>query len=820
MVNMASPRFGELLRRARQAAGLTQEELAERAGLSRRGINDLERGVRLRPRKDTVALLAEALGLAGDELTAFESAARGHMHQAVGPPAIAGQPNLPIQPTPLLGREREIAEVVALLRRDDVRLVTLTGPGGVGKTRLAAQVAADLSERFADGALFVPLAQLADPNLVLPTIAQTLGLRESTGLSLEDGLRNYVRTRTLLLVLDNFEHVAAAAPQVAEMLASGPAITVLVTSRVGLRLRGEKEYPVPPLALPPLIEPDQQHDAHLLYAKLAEFAAVALFLQRAQDARPDFRLTGETAPAVAGICRRLDGLPLALELAAARVKVLPPLVLLQRLQRRLPLLTGGARDLPERQQTMRATLAWSEALLQSQDQRLFRRLAVFVGGWTLEAAETVCTTPVGAVPLETDVLDGLGRLADQSLVQQQAMGESGGEPRFTMLQVIREYALEGLEASDDIGAGASETVPLRRAHAAYFLGLAEQAEPELRGPVQTTWLDCIERDHDNLLAALSWLIEHDLAEEAVRLALALWPFWHSRTYLREGQRWLEQVLALADRSLLTPVLRARLMSALGVVAHTLGQFDRADAFHSEAIRLWREIGDIDGLANAVLNRGYWHFFQLDLQQARAFAEESLALAQQVGNQLAIADALNLRAGAAVMAVPIKRAADTFLADLEECLRIWREVGDTASVASALSMLAHGEINAGRLERAKPLLAEAVATNMKMGRIGSLGPTMDGLLRVAIYAKKQPEGAMRAAQLLGAIFAWGESHGTQITSLARATSEQISSVAKDVLGEEVFAHEYLTGQHLTLDAALALAMAVVQPGPDSGDGTPP
>ncbi|HEV2235809.1 MAG TPA: adenylate/guanylate cyclase domain-containing protein, partial [Ktedonobacterales bacterium] len=373
--------------------------------------------------------------------------------------------NLPVEPTPLLGRDELMAAVSALLRRDDVRLVTLTGPGGIGKTRLANHVAAELILDFSDGVWLVRLSRLSDPSRVVPTIAQTLAVPEVAGRSIAEGLREHLAGRQALLVLDNFEQVVGAAAEVAALLETCPRLKLLVTSRLPLRLRGEHEYAVPPLRLP-------DSDGKMDVGALTQYEAVALFVQRAQSARADFAVTAANAPAIAEICRRLDGLPLAIELAAARSKLLPPEALLARLGRQLSVLTGGARDLEERQQTMRATIAWSDELLSVEERTLFRRLAVFAGGSTLEAAEAVCgATPSGA-PLEMDVLDGLSILVDQSLFQQR---EEGGEPRLGMLHVIREYALEQLEAS-------GEAEALRRAHAAYFLALAERAEPELIRP--------------------------------------------------------------------------------------------------------------------------------------------------------------------------------------------------------------------------------------------------------------------------------------------------------------------------------------------------
>ena len=425
--------------------------------------------------------------------------------------------NLPVQTTPLLGREREVAALCVLVCRDDVRLVTLTGPGGIGKTRLSVQVAAEVLDGFPDGVWNVRLSRLTDPALVVPTIATTLGLKESGATPLAEVLRGYLADKRLLLVLDNFEQVVAAASQVGELLAACPGVKSLVTSRVRLHLHGEHEYALRPLALP--------DPAHLPPPeRLSQYAAVALFIERAQAAQTDFAVTNATAPAVAEICARLDGLPLAIELAAARVKVLPPPALLKRLERALPVLVGGARNLDERQHTMRATLQWSYDLLSPEEQRLFRRLSVFVGGCTLEAAEAICIAPEGAAPLGIDVLEGLASLVDQSLLQQR---EEGGEPRFVMLYVIREFALEQLEAS-------GEAPVLYQAHASYCLNLALQAEPQLKGPQARPWLDRLEREHDNLRAALGWA--HGSGDTAVvmQLAGALKEYWYGRGRIAEG----------------------------------------------------------------------------------------------------------------------------------------------------------------------------------------------------------------------------------------------------------------------------------------------
>jgi predicted ATPase/class 3 adenylate cyclase len=396
--------------------------------------------------------------------------------------------NLPLQPTPFIGRAQELATLQPLLLRQEVRLLTLTGPGGVGKTRLALQVAAEVTEHFADGAWWVSLAPLSDAELVLPTISQTLGVRDVGEWSLLEQLKAYLRSKELLLVLDNFEQVARAAVQVADLLGGCPRLTLLVTSREPLHLRAEQEYPVSPLGLP-----DAQRQPALAASVQSE--AVALFLARAQAAQPAFRLTPANAPTIAALCTRLDGLPLALELAAPRLKLLSPQALLSRLEGRLQVLSGGARDLPERQRTMQATIAWSYELLTPAEQALFRRLSVFVGGWTLSAAEQVC--PV-AEALDLDVLEGLAALLDKSLLRQEE--DSSGERRYRLFSVLREFGLERMQAE-------GELVATREAHAAYYLALAEEAEPQVQGAGQKVWGERLGQDHDNLRAALTWWLE-------------------------------------------------------------------------------------------------------------------------------------------------------------------------------------------------------------------------------------------------------------------------------------------------------------------------
>src|SRR5829696_5077666 len=470
--------------------------------------------------------------------------------------------NLPLQLTPLIGREREIDEVCRRLRSPEVRVLTLTGPGGAGKTRLALQTGADLLEEFEDGVFFVSLATIIDPELVPSTIAGSLGLKEGAGQSLTETLEGYLQQKHLLLILDNFEQVLEGAPVVGELVRACPRLKVLTTSRIPLRLYGEREYPVPPLELP-----DPVHLPSL--ERLTQYEAVRLFVQRARAVKPDFEVTNQSAPAVAEICVHLDGLPLAIELAAARTKLLPPQALLSRLSNRLKLLKGGARNLPARQQTLRATIDWSYDLLTEEEKIFFGRLSVFSGGHTLEAAEEVCD-PEGNL----DVLEVVGSLLEKSLLRREQGAD--GEPRFVMLETVHEYAREKLEES-------GEAEEVKRRHAEYFVALAEEAHPELKGQDQLEWLQRLEAEHDNTRAALTWALRQEKVELGLRLAGALQRFWWTRGYDSEGRRWLEGALAMDGRGSVES--RAMALAGVGALASHQGDFDRAEEALVEGLEL-------------------------------------------------------------------------------------------------------------------------------------------------------------------------------------------------------------------------------------------
>jgi len=570
--------------------------------------------------------------------------------------------NLPLQRTAFIGRESEAADLRQLLERADVRLVTLTGPGGIGKTRLALQVAGEIAEQFPGGVCFVSLSAIGEVNLIASAIAQAVGVRESANKSPQESLIEYVAglNAPMLLLLDNFEHLVSAAPFVSQLLTAAPKLKVVVTSQAPLHVYGEHEFPVPPLALP---DPKSTPPVEVL----SRLPAIALFVERANAVKHEFALTKENATAVAAICTRLDGLPLAIELAAARIKLLSPSAMLSRLERRLNLLTGGARDLPTRHQTLRNTVDWSYSLLNGAEQMLLRRLSVFTGGCTLEAVEAVCDTKGD---LGLDVLDGMASMVDKSLVQQ--VEQVDKETRFFMLSTIREYALERLAESNDESA-------TRRAHAAYYLVLAEEGAEDIA--THPEWLDRFEVEHDNFRLALDYLIKTGDADWALRIGTALFRFWETREHLTEGRDAIGRVLAL-EGAAARPKLHARLLFAAGVLAGEQGDYGSAKQMFEDSLETCRKLNDNRGVAVALNALAVSARDRGEIAAASSLFERCLAIWKNLGDSADIARALSNLASVMKLQGEYERASSLY----DECLAIFRQVGDGAGAAWTLNYL--------------------------------------------------------------------------------------------------------------------------------------
>jgi len=671
--------------------------------------------------------------------------------------------NLPVQLTPLIGREKEVSVIQHLLGREDVRLVTLTGPGGTGKTRLGLKVAAELSELFTDGVFFVNLAPISDTERVIATIAQALGLWEAGDRPFLEQLQVYLRERYLLLLLDNFEQVIAAAPQLANLLAFCPALNALVTSREALHLSGEYEYPVPPLAVPDLKRlPTNDH--------LAQVAAVSLFVERAKAIQPSFALTPANARAVAEICARLDGLPLTIELAAARIKLLPPQALLKRLEHRLEVLASGAQDLPARHQTLRNTLRWSYDLLNEQEQRLFRRFSVFIGGCTLEAAAAVFNAGTGQA---MDILLEITSLLDKSLLQQ--IEWEGEEPRLLMLETIREYGLERLQACGQLEA-------TREAHVAYYLRLAEEANLYLFSARAGKWFDLLERDYENLRTALEWTLEREDVESgsgidtAVRLGSVLWRFWTVRGHMVEGRKMLERVLAASERSEAFIWLKA--VIALDTLAWHQGDYALIEETAEGHLSLIQQLGDQQGIAHILLGLAGLAIQQRDFVKARTLAEEALAICREIGD--------TWRAAAALMILGRLASAQREHASaqhlLEECLALYRKLGYEGDIAWPLIYLARDAIAQGEHIRAHMLLEEAVTLCREAGNKLGLAHALSLLGQQALE-----QGDMVGAQaLLTECHLLNQEVGNQ-RNVARSLFLLASVVALQGDAERAYAH---------------------------------
>jgi predicted ATPase/DNA-binding CsgD family transcriptional regulator len=666
--------------------------------------------------------------------------------------------------TSFVGREREVAAVADLLRQDEVRMVTLTGPGGAGKTRLAVRVAEEVAPHFGDGVVFIALAALRDAALVVPTIARAFAVREAGNRPLMRRLMDELRGRHLLLVLDNFEHVIEAAPAVAELQGGGTRLSVLATSRAPLRVSGEQAYPLPPLALPSAAAPAE---------RLAEAAAVRLFADRAHAVDPGFALTTKNAPTVAAICRRLDGLPLALELAAAKIRLLPLPALLARLEHRLPLLTGGGRDQPARLRTMRDAVAWSHDLLTTDEQTLFRRLAVFVEGFDLEAAEAVAGRVDAA---GVDVFSGVEALADQSLVRRVEPVES--TPRFGMLETIREFGLERLEV-------AGEGEEIRGAHSAHYLAVSERAEPELLGPRPDVWLDRLTADHGNLATSLRFFADAGDAPAGARLAGALREYWYATGRWAEGRAWLERALSQAAE--LPDGVAAKALVAAGFLAHYQGDDNRALPLLEQGLELLQRVGDEREEAYAQYLLGVAAEDRGDYTAATELLAEAVRRFRSVG------DATNAAYGEAHLGIVAlgERDAARAAAHGEVARALAKEAGSLGPRAVAVLLLGDAARDGGDLATA----AERYSEYLELTAATLHGASEDlarAAAAVAVLATERGEPE-RAARLLGASERLRETVGLALALPERAAYERAGAQARDELGDEAFGRAVADGR---------------------------
>jgi predicted ATPase/class 3 adenylate cyclase len=706
--------------------------------------------------------------------------------------------NLPTQLTSFVGREAERAAVGNLLALH--RLVTLTGPGGTGKTRLSIEVAAGVDRDFQDGVYFVSLDAVRDPGLVPSQVSGVLGLSDTGSRPARDLIVDWLAQKTVLVVLDNFEQVVAAAPFVADLLRSAPGLKLLVTSRAALRISGEHEYPVPGLPSPPdlaglsALERARlpMRDREVEAGGLAAYESVRLFIERATAVRPDFQVTNENAPAVAAICARLQGMPLAIELAAARVKVLSPDAILVRLTHQLAAFGAGSRDLPERQQTLRGAIAWSYDILDAGGRRLLERLSVFRGGIELEAAEAVCGP---AEEIGRDVVDGLGELADQSLLRT----IDGTEVRFQMLDSIREFAGDLLASHD-------EADVLRRRFGTRFLELAEQARPLLAGPDQRRWLDRLELEHDNLRAALDRAVADEDPDLAIGLAFALWRFWQMRGHLFEARRRLD-AMAAAAWSHRSPVLRARLMEALGGVCWWQADIASMRVAYEEAVTLWRADGDRAELANALYNYSFCFTVPVNPLEALGNAdpdgvgwaslEEALELYRALGDERGQANILwgmgNKRY--------FQGDPQAGIAELDQALQIYRRVGDRTMEAWALHMLGAGLLRLGDGEAARAPVRDALRLFQESGDAAGLTLVFDDLAALAAY----DGDAERAARLWGAARSLSTATGAGLASFVDQFLEQHLPTAKAMLSPEEVTRLASEGAAMTIDQVVAYAL---------------
>lgn len=806
-----SPTFGSMLRQHRTTAGLSQEALAELAGLSARAISDLERGVKTRPHPATMRLLADALGLDADDRSRLALASRPSSAPPVAAQSTVTRAHLPAPRTPLIGRDAEVAAALAFLRQPGIRLLTLTGPGGVGKTRLSIEIAGTAASEFADGACFVELAPVTDSGLVPHAIAAALGLRLEQDQSSAAAILEHLLAKRLLLVLDNCEHQADPVTTfAADLLADTPGVTILATSRSPLHLRGEQVMPVPPLD----IDTSAGNGTALT-------PALELFRQRARAVQPDFEISPANADDVREICARLDGLPLAIELAAGRVRTISPATMVQLLGERLRFLANGPHDAPLRQRTLRAAIDWSYDLLSPAHQDLMRHLAVFMSGCTLDAATAVATEndPFAAI-------DGLEALVDQGLLL--LSDAQSGHSRYAMLETVREYGIERLEASTEAGM-------VHERHAGWLLTLAERTIPALYGPSPQQALGCLVAEQDNLRAALTWALgDAGNPGLALQLSAAFWPFWHIQGLLQEGHAWLERAIVRGED--VDPAARAAAFLDLANIANNLEDHRRAESLYRQSLALWENIGTVEGIAGATIGLGMVATSRGDLACAEEHLNRGLGLYRSARIESGILPSVYAIGRLAIARGDLDEAerrfsearalcqpddagflaylslelaqVERFRGDLDlasqlagDSLVSFREFGERRAEAASLAELGYVALARGNLPGASEHLHRAAVQHLEVRDEYGVIRSLEGLAGVAAG---QDEDDV-AARLIGLTDAWRRRSGTVRFPAEVETMDRLRSTVRAALGDSSWAVALAEGEVMPLDEAVSIAL---------------